>query len=364
MSWINFKILKTNFIVFISILLVIEITSYLIYEYKFNVNFVNVDRYNISNEQDIFHQEVDDFRRYKYKAFIGWEAGKKSGDHVNISDAGRRFSFGNKNSPTEIALFGGSTMWGYGVSDLNTIPSIIGREGKFNAVNYAEQAYNSRQSLNLLINEKITSGDLVVFYDGVNDVYHNCLKKNSTNGHAREGYLRKLLAADFVNQNILNIDFQRGKYKMLSYSWTAKLIFAATGSDLNKLASNNNLLESREYVCDDRKKAEAVADFIISSWSSAEKILKSDGVNFKCILQPNPYTLKVKSHYHDEIWSRAVKDVYPIIREKANSLSCFIDASDWFDHDYYIDGCCHVNQEGNAVIARKLLKHLEPLVVN
>jgi hypothetical protein len=359
MSWIRFKTLNANLIVFIFILFILEISSFFIFEFKFKNKIINTDRYNISDEQDGFYSEVEDFGLYEYKAFIEWKANKKSGIYINIDEEGRRYSSGEKNHRKKIALFGGSAMWGYGVADRNTIPSIMGSTGDENTINYAEQAYNSRQNLNLLINQNnINSGDKVVFYDGVNDVYHNCLAKNSTNGHAREGYIKMLLNTDVNNFNFLNNDWKRLAYKILSYSWTVKLIYATSGININKLASKNNLMSSRDYICEDKKIAENVANFIITSWSVTEKILNSDGIFFSCILQPNPYTLNVRPHYYDELWMRAVNDVYPIIREKAKQLNCFIDASDWLDYDYYIDSCCHLNREGNAIIARKLKYHL------
>jgi hypothetical protein len=359
MSWIKFKTLNANLIVFIFFLFILEISSHIIFEFKFKNKLINTDRYNISDEQDGFFSEVEDFLLYEYKAFIEWRANKKSGIYINIDEEGRRYSSGENKSSKKIALFGGSSMWGYGVADINTIPSIMSNIGYETYINYAEQAYNSRQSLNLLINQKnINPGDKVVFYDGVNDVFHNCLAKNSTNGHAKEGYIKMLLNTDINNFKFLHNDWKRLAYKILSYSWTAQLIYATGGVDINKLASKNNLMNLREYVCEDKKIAENVADFLISNWTVTEKILNSDGIHFSCVLQPNPYTLNVRPHYYDELWMRAVNDVYPIIREKAKKLNCFIDASNWLDYDYYIDSCCHLNREGNAIVARKLIDYL------
>ena len=89
-------------------------------------------------------------------------------------------------------------MWGHSVSDKSTIPSLVSKILKLDAVNYGEQAYNSRQELNLLLDnlENIKKGDVVVFYDGVNDVFHNCRSYNSPNGHAREFYIQAALNSE------------------------------------------------------------------------------------------------------------------------------------------------------------------------
>lgn len=360
MSWTRLKVWHINLLVFAGLMCLLEILSFFIISFTGNTKPIHVDEYNISSEQDDFRRELRDFRTYKYKAFVGWSANERTGSLLNIDESGRRYSEFTKESSRKVAFFGGSTMWGYGVSDINTIPSFVSREGKIKAVNYAEQAYNSRQSLNLLIaNEaRLDPGESVVFFDGVNDVYHNCLKKNSTSGHAREGYFNNLLKSETEARKIISVDWARLTYSVLSFSWTARLIYSSQDLDLNKLSAESYSQEVREYVCDQKVLANEVADFLVGSWSSAERILSAKGVNFKCILQPNPYTLAKSSHYSDDIWRKAVHDVYPIIREKAKSLSCYVDGSDWLDKDYYIDGCCHVNKEGNAAIARNMLNLL------
>jgi lysophospholipase L1-like esterase len=73
-----------------------------------------------------------------------------------------------------VYIFGGSTMWGYGVPDNNTIPHYLqsGLPQNVCVVNQADVGYNSTQSLIRLL-ELLQRGDvpdMVIFYDGSNDV--------------------------------------------------------------------------------------------------------------------------------------------------------------------------------------------------
>jgi lysophospholipase L1-like esterase len=78
-----------------------------------------------------------------------------------------------------IWMFGGSTLFGMGVPDMETIPSHVSHElnaggrGCFEVVNLGMEGYLTDQELILLV-EALKSGqrpDMVVFYDGVNEAY-------------------------------------------------------------------------------------------------------------------------------------------------------------------------------------------------
>lgn len=75
----------------------------------------------------------------------------------------------------KVFLFGGSTLWGTGVPDQYTIPSLVQTllGPGYDVYNFGETAFVSAQELNLLL-EQLSNGfipDLVIFYDGANDTY-------------------------------------------------------------------------------------------------------------------------------------------------------------------------------------------------
>jgi len=91
---------------------------------------------------------------------------------------------------------GGSTMWGTGVNDANTIPALFAKiaQGRYRTINLGESAYNAFQSF-LFLKLQIINGlnpDIVVSYDGVNDAYS--LKSGQRPfSHQREDQIRTLM---------------------------------------------------------------------------------------------------------------------------------------------------------------------------
>ncbi|MBX3348435.1 MAG: hypothetical protein KF747_06780 [Nitrospira sp.] len=317
--------------------------------------------FNQGEEQKQVFSEVMNFKHYHYKAFVEWKNTEFKGKYLNIDGDGRRvtgFEAQNPLVPT-LRYFGGSTMWGYGVTDKSTIPVLIGSKVTLNAVNYAEQAYNSRQSLNVLIEHlgAIRPGDLIIFYDGVNDS-HNCLRENSTNGHVRERYIEDALLKARMLEEGLAEDISVGKllWKLYQKTNLYQLILKAKRKVLSgEMAVDDTTPGSDHFVCNDQAKAEEVANFLVTSWKAAETIAQRAGAHFACVLQPNPYTLSMQPHFYSEGLAQSSKTVYSKVREKAKGLECFVDLSELLTSDNYFDACCHVNRRGNEEIADLLI---------
>jgi len=302
---------------------------------------------NVTEEVSAFRSEIKAFTGYPYKAFLGWTSPDISGTYLNVKNGRRRtLQPGAVEFDQTLHFFGGSTMWGHSVSDSNTIPSLIASKLQTRAVNYGEQAYNSRQELNLLIDnlDGFERRDLVLFYDGINDVYHNCKSYNSPNGHAREFYLRDRLSG---SSSVFLDLFKK----------------TSTFSLLRGLSVRNGpefLVAPYDDACQEPFYASQVADFIINNWRSAEAILARKGIPFVCVLQPSPYTLSEHPSYYSEEYDNQMRAVYPLIRERASELSCFRDMSYLLTADNYVDACCHLNEDGNLemseLISREIVK--------
>ncbi|MGR6872801.1 hypothetical protein ACU6U9_10950 [Pseudomonas sp. HK3] len=307
---------------------------------------------NADSETIEFTKELVNFRDYKYKAFIGWKGPLLNGEFIATDNQGRRYSPQSVaiDSPHTVHLYGGSTMWGYGVGNSHTIPSFLSRNHNISTINLGEQAYNSRQELNLLIEnmDSIKASDIVVFYDGVNDVYHNCKSTNSVNGHAREYTFKSKFETDFEDGGLVQ--------KTIYGSNLYRFVGSALGHEMIQNSNRPVVIPSNE--CVDAEVASEVASFTVNSWKVMSAIVKEKGATPLCILQPNPYTLKSDpfaryTHYDDQ-----VKSVYPLIRKRSEGLDCFVDYSDKLESDYYTDSCCHLNKDGNRIIADAIWKDL------
>lgn len=119
-----------------------------------------------------------------------WQMGPVKGHYVTVDTLGRRRTIvkptagsepvaeattiqESSTKPGQLWMFGGSTMWGEGSPDWQTIPAylqgILGED--YEVVNEGEIGYTSVQELNRLL-KRLANGDVpdvVVFYDGVND---------------------------------------------------------------------------------------------------------------------------------------------------------------------------------------------------
>jgi len=101
------------------------------------------------------------------------------------------------------------------------------------------------------------------------------------------------------------------------------------------------------------KDADEVVENLIRNWSAASALVRKKGGQFICILQPNPHTSSVRTSQSLEHpqWKLWTDDLYPMIRQRAKNLQCFVDLSDVLKFDPYLDDCCHINAEGNKAIA-------------
>jgi hypothetical protein len=120
------------------------------------------------------HMQVAD--RWAYQPYTIWRTLPFQGDYINIDANGVRLT-PNSNCTADsyrIYTFGGSTMWGYGVPDSNTIAAYLQANLPENVcvVNYADVGFNSTQSLIRLLGllQEGNVPDMVIFYDGSNDV--------------------------------------------------------------------------------------------------------------------------------------------------------------------------------------------------
>jgi lysophospholipase L1-like esterase len=116
-----------------------------------------------------------------YQPYVSWKSSPHHGDLINIDESGLRVTPNSEedNPSLSIFCFGGSTMWGWGSPDWGTIPAYLAeiinaqfKEESVKVVNFGQRTYISSQEVIQLI-EEIKHGnvpDIVIFYDGVNDV--------------------------------------------------------------------------------------------------------------------------------------------------------------------------------------------------
>ena len=294
-----------------------------------------------------------------YKSFLGWRRGQVNLKYTNISGPyNTRKSIG-ESLDKSVWFFGGSTMWGTGVADSQTIPSHFNSLTNKTVYNFGESGWNSRQSLNQLINaigdnQKPTD---VIFYDGVNDVFTQCRSYyHSLPTHDRELRVQEALQGRlFLN-------------KLKNFIISPYIRFAAK---FNTNRSSITAVASKNYDCDaNQAKARSVAKHLVNNWRTAYSLSRSNNFKFYGILQPTLFSTETNSDYltreevnkHTEL-KRQYNAVYPLILEEISLLceldkdacASMIDGTEWLDgkNNTFID-FCHVNSLGNNEIARKV----------
>ena len=291
-----------------------------------------------------------DRTRTSYRDFVIWRAEPYESQTITIgSDGLRRVEQAPNASADEVWLFGGSTMWGVGSDDANTIPSQLSRVAEVTVSSYAQRGYVARQSLNELVN--VYSGvvrpgpvaRVVVFYDGVNDVLWKCLTENVEMGSLYEQHIRDALAVDNLSIRVI--------------LQPALSLIKRTGNRFDGRIFNSS------FSChEDPERSDDVARSLVNDWISADAVARRNGDRFVAVLQPVAYlgqsNLNHLDLFHEEGKEIAAQyqAVYPLIRQYAAEAQIeFHDFSGVLDieEQVYID-YCHLSPNGNRLIAVEL----------
>ncbi|MDC2995045.1 hypothetical protein OAZ93_00515 [Prochlorococcus sp. AH-736-F09] len=296
-----------------------------------------------------------------YRSFIGWRREKVNFKYTNILGPYKARKSKGESINNSVWFFGGSTMWGTGSSDTQTIPSHFNSLTNIPVYNFGETNWNSRQSLNQLIN---AIGDnhypsVVIFYDGINDVMHQCRSEiQSLPAHEYETRFNDALGptVNLVQKKVA--EFVLAPYINFSNNFIFK-------------SSIDGLVNSKEFNCDtNQEKARLIAQHLVNNWRTAYALSITNDFKFYGILQPTLFSTKTNTEYFSpsEIKKNSqyeiqFKIVYPLILKEIernceydkNFCSSIINGADWLDgtNNIFID-FSHINSLGNKEIAQRL----------
>lgn len=280
-----------------------------------------------------------------YKSYVGWRMQPFKGETITIE--GRYRQRRTVNPPTaekgKVYFFGGSTMWG-GVDDASTIPSQFAALTGMHAENFGEHGWVAHQSLVQLM-QLLQEGhrpDVVVFYDGANDVLLKCQSGLGPDAHQRERQFAENLG--------------RG---------VRPYYFAHYWAPLAELARNiRRGLAAPQGIYDcweNSEKAAAIAQQLLHDWEFAKQLTEWHGGRFVGILQPVVYFSggrgerplpDIEPSASDEHQYRAI---YPRLREEIARGGVYHDLTAALDtrQHLYLDWV-HLPPEGNRHIAAEM----------
>jgi len=282
----------------------------------------------------------------RYVPYVAWSRKPFLGKTTTVNHEGDRIHPSTTDRPIKhVRFFGGSTMWGTGVDDHNTIPAHFNAlHQDYRVYNHGESGFVSRQGVARLVNlvNQDAPMDVVIFYDGCNDCLSLCSADVSINGHREEAKIAQ----------------------KLEHRWQViDTLFGSIQMVIEKVVKKGKRPPS---LCRDNPAyAKKVASTLVNNWKIAQSVAALRGAEFHAILQPvaaigHPNIEYLTERGDETDWHM----VYPFVREiqARENLVWIHDFTDAFDVDeyIYIDGC-HVNGRGNQIIAKRLSEKLDLL---
>jgi lysophospholipase L1-like esterase len=288
---------------------------------------------------------------FHYRSHVGWRRGALSGERINVAGPYLQRATWNDNVSGDKAayFFGGSTMWGEGSDDAGTIPSHFAALTGTRTENFGETAYTAHQGLSLLI-ELLQSGrrpDLVVFYDGVNEVMNKCRIELTPESHALEQRFEQILRRSAAADSFAH--------------YFAPIL--AVAQNIRREA--RRAVQGEEHDCHrNPEKAEAIAENLLRDWRFAQHLVEWHGGKFLGILQPVAYFSRTRLD-HLSLWStleQQYRAVYPLIIAKIAQSGEFRDLTHALDIDDYLYlDFCHLPPKGNRIVAQRIAALAAPL---
>ncbi|GEM_PF-377723 len=319
-----------------------------------------------------------------YKPYLLWSA--KPNQHtetVSVNSLGLRnkeVSREKKTGTFRIIWLGGSAAWGYGAtSSETTIPkylerALLARTGEANieVINFAQVGFNSTQEFILWSEILAYKPDLVIHFNGYNDIYTGFLKKPSGWNHP------------FIQEEILTRD-----------RWTAIRILIIV--ELNKILNKFYLFRSIMY----RLERASRTSFNCEKFTEIQNIAETYNQNMKLVaelafmekiptlfvIQPSLFTEQKKLSLREQKLLDVFQDNYSTcedvteyfkeghralvltlqkIIQLAPGLLSYYDGREFFLHtdiSVYID-TVHYSDVGNEIVADKLADTISNRWVN
>lgn len=278
-----------------------------------------------------------------------------SGEFVNVSSWRRRTyvapDLADGAAPV-IWMFGGSTTWGIGQRDLHTIASEIGRLSEAAGspavvVNYGQRTWTHFQEMLLFEQElaRLPAPDMVVFYDGINDINSYDPDYAGVPNHVFSPVFDQLMTSGRAvapEQSLL--DATTDAY--LRSSALARAVGALRGGDdteTNDRIATTTDPGAENAALDFRTAARSVMDVYARGRTLSGALAEQHGVEPFYFWQPTDYGGAMNLFTQRELDEPTID---------------LTDALD--DHrDVYIDGN-HTNEAGARIIAERIWDSLQP----
>jgi lysophospholipase L1-like esterase len=322
--------------------------------------------YSPSDQTKILYQEIRESIIREYRPYVGWSRRPFKGNLVNINEEGDRVTRYNsaRDDALQIWVFGGSTVWGFGVPDSETIPSylaaLLNDEWVVDTTvrNMGEGAFVSTQDVARLILElqQAKRPDVVVIYGGVNDVYA---------GTYSPGVPGAVQNQDQISSRVEGRDIWGRWIRSLGLYRAPTFVLGKVGINTNVALLRANSVAELEL----RIRALKTADIWLQNYQVVSTLAGTYGFDLVMALQPNLFISgKPLREYEREmltdmersqpVFVQGTRLAYSAIQDRLGSgdyerIYDFTDAFNAIPSPLYIDEI-HVTGTGNQRLAEML----------
>jgi lysophospholipase L1-like esterase len=316
----------------------------------------------------------------QWVSYVYWRRRPYRGQYINIDEHGIRKTWApdkrhaGMGDPIKVFMFGGSTMWGSGARDDFTIPSYLAKKLdergiETEVVNFGEAGYVSTQEVITLIRQLHQGNvpDLVIFYDGVNDVYSACQKGAAGLPQNEINRVREFNLTQPAYHRSLGETYVRGAIRGLS---TMRLL-GQIGRRLGLDVPSNGIAARRADIGDSLVNDDTLFRDVLTIYRGNIAIVRAlaQSYGFQTLFYWQPTIFDKESlTAGEQARRREVADLEPLMARMrglarradlaAASGGAFRDLSDAFSGmqgPVFIDWC-HTCEAGNERIAERMVQ--------
>jgi lysophospholipase L1-like esterase len=338
------------------------------------------DGYGNADWAGEYYKEENSRPIYKWHSYTYWRPAPFRGKYTNIDEEGLRQTWNDivntgssETKSSRIFMFGGSTMLGAGARDEETIPSFLAKmltqEHGFNVkvTNFGTGGYVTTQEVIALLRELQRGNipDLVIFYDGGNDIFSTFqnrgvggIPQNESNREREFNLLRPEMIRRLYKETLLATYTNSSTYQVVS-----SVVRRITGRDLLSLEWDASVYPSPNQVISEVLR--------VYAWNVTlvKNIGKAQGFKSLFYWQPFIYNKDKPTPYEQQLLEEQ-KSMAPYyvgatnaVKAQLSNVDEFHDISDVFSGDpkpYFIDSV-HITGAGNERVARRMLKDVVPI---
>ena len=313
-------------------------------------------------------------REGRYVPFLIWGERPWHSEHINVDEGvlGNLRRTANPLNPAcnqarrkVIWMFGGSTVFGVGVPDIDTIPSNLSRELNstgstcFAILNAGVEGYVTNQELILLV-EALKTGqrpDMVVFYDGVNEA----------------------TAAALPGIQSPHLEFQSTKARVEG-SLASKFDFLRNSNSLGIARAIAARISKNDSSASSPAEVAAKATAALDNYEANIRVVSTLGqaFNFKvlCFWQPSmasgakplvPFEQQLQRDWLGSESAKILRAVNDEAARRSHPDGGFVFLGQVFDsvkEPVYIDHLMHLGPRGNQIVAHAIAKWMDAQAEN